>query len=70
MSHHMCNPHTVFSLDTHVCECKSLIFLGRWTAAKFVMHQLRIVVDNQYNPEGQEGDVDGVFSAEVSHESS
>ena len=69
MSHHMCNPHIVFSLDMHVCECKSLIFLGRWTAAKFVMHQLRIVVDNQYNPEGQEGDVDGVFSAEVSHES-
>ena len=69
MSHHMCNPHIVFSLDMHVCECKSLLFLGRWTAAKFVMHQLRIVVDNQYNPEGQEGDVDGVFSAEVSHES-
>ncbi|CAK9091926.1 Uncharacterized protein SCF082_LOCUS43283 [Durusdinium trenchii] len=45
------------------------ILKERWTAAKFVMHQLRIVVDNQYNPEGQEGDVDGVFSAEVSHES-
>ncbi|CAK9063141.1 unnamed protein product [Durusdinium trenchii] len=45
------------------------ILKERWTAAKFVMHQLRIFVDNQYNPEGQEGDVDGVFSAEVSHES-
>ncbi|CAK9021514.1 Uncharacterized protein SCF082_LOCUS15385, partial [Durusdinium trenchii] len=45
------------------------ILKERWTAAKFVLHQLRIVVDNQYNPEGQEGDVDGVFSAEVSHKS-
>lgn len=33
------------------------------------MHQLRIVVDNQYNPDGQEGDAEGCFSAEVSHES-
>ena len=32
------------------------------------MHQLRIVVGNQYNPEGQEGDADGLFSSEVLHD--
>ena len=43
-------------------------FLKRWVAAEFLMRQLSIVVGNQHNPEGQEGDADG-FSAEVSRES-
>jgi hypothetical protein len=42
-------------------------FQNRWMAAKFLVHQLRIIVGNQYNSEGQEGDADGLFSAEVSH---
>ena len=35
------------------CPSITWNFPCRWTAAKFVMHQLRIVVDNQYNPEAQ-----------------
>ena len=29
---------------------------ARWTSAKFVRHQLRVVLDNAYNPDGEPDD--------------
>ncbi|CAJ1397648.1 unnamed protein product [Effrenium voratum] len=41
------------------------ILRERWTAAKFVQHQLRIVIDNQYDPENQPPEV--FFNNKVDH---
>ena len=32
------------------------ILKERWTAAKFVMHQLRVILDNQYDPSAEPED--------------
>ena len=43
------------------------ILKERWTAAKFVQHQLRIVLDNQYEPKDQPEDTGMPDSLSISH---
>ena len=43
------------------------ILKERWTAAKFVQHQLRIVLDNQYEPKDQPEDAGMCDSLCISH---